>query len=538
MLRVVYHRSTGHFVKNSESGDAQMLKSQTEKGYTMKAKPVILVVDDQPENIELLEAHLVPQGYEVLRAENGEAALQAIGENAVDLVLLDVMMPKLDGFEVCRRIKGDQRLRNIPVVMLTSLSAKEDRIKGIEAGAEDFISKPLDKGEVLARIKMLLKQKELTDNLTNAYDNINRLTKIGENIIKTFDPLNFNFKAEIDGIVGQIIRQKSDMTDQPQIVLVSMLNEKNAYEWYRYKYTLTSVERLEFSEAITLNLPKAEYSRLLFYNEPALEGPTFQSFVERLRGYDITPRNMVAYVSNNLSIFALNYARDVTAYDAAVLNSLVMQTLFLRSLSSQILGTTDAFEYTVKSLARASEVNDEDTGKHVLRVGLYSALLAKKLDKPDSFVDAIRIQALLHDVGKIHIPSSVLKNPDELSAGEWFVMKQHPLLGAKIIGDHPRFDMAKAIAFTHHERWDGTGYPNGLHKENIPLEGRIAAIADIYDAIRNARIYKVAYNHRDTCEILTKGDGRTMPKHFDPVVLDAFTGMRREFEDVYEANND
>jgi len=500
----------------------------------MKAKPVILVVDDQPLNIELLETFLVPQGYEVLKAEDGEAALKTIGENAVDLVLLDVMMPKIDGFEVCRRIKGDERLRNIPVVMITALSAKEDRIKGIEAGAEDFISKPIDKGELLARIKMLLRQKELTDSLTHAYDNIARLTNIGENILKTFDPLNFDFKSKIDGIVAQIIRQKSDMTDQPQIVLVSILNEKQKYEWYRYEFALKRVERLEFFDAITLTLPKPTNSRLIFYNEPLMEEPPFQSFVERLRGYNIVPRNMVAYMSKDLSIFAINYAREVNAYDAAVLNSIVMQTLFLQSLSSQIKETEDAFEYTVLSLARASEVNDEDTGKHVVRVGLYCALLAKRLNAPAAFVDAIRIQALLHDVGTLHIPSSLLKKRDEFSAAEWFIMKQHTIFGAKIIGDHPRFNIAKTIAFTHHERWDGTGYPQGLYKENIPLEGRISAIADIYDALRNPRIYKAAFDHKTVCEILTNGDGRTMPNHFDPLVLKAFTDLSSKFEEIYE----
>jgi response regulator RpfG family c-di-GMP phosphodiesterase len=275
----------------------------------------------------------------------------------------------------------------------------------------------------------------------------------------------------------------------------------------------------------------------MFYNEPAMEGPMFRSFVEKLRDYAIVPRNMVAYMSNSLSIFAINYAREVTAYDAAVLNSIVMQTLFLKSLSAQIQETEDAFEYTVQSLARASEVNDEDTGKHIVRVGLYSALLARALDQTDAFVQDIRLQALLHDVGKIHIPPVVLKKPDELSAGEWFVMKQHALLGARIIGAHPRLRMAKTIALTHHEKWDGTGYPNRLYKEAIPLEGRIVAIADIYDAIRNARIYKEAYNHKDTCDILTNGDDRTLPKHFDPAVLKVFTDMTGKFEEVYETYN-
>ena len=124
-------------------------------------KPRILCVDDEPNVLKFLEAVLVPNGYEVVKAEDGEEALEKLKGERIDLVLSDVTMPKLDGFEVCRRIKADDRYRNIPVVIITGLAAKQDRIKGIEAGAEDFISKPIDPAEVLARIKMLLKAKEL-----------------------------------------------------------------------------------------------------------------------------------------------------------------------------------------------------------------------------------------------------------------------------------------------------------------------------------------------------------------------------------------
>ena len=123
-------------------------------------KPRILCVDDEPEILKFLEAVLVPNGYEVVKAEDGEEALEKLKGERIDLVLSDVTMPKLDGFEVCRRIKADDRYRNIPVVIITGLAAKQDRIKGIEAGAEDFISKPIDPAEVLARIKMLLKAKD------------------------------------------------------------------------------------------------------------------------------------------------------------------------------------------------------------------------------------------------------------------------------------------------------------------------------------------------------------------------------------------
>src|SRR3990170_1987726 len=139
----------------------------------MIPKPRILCVDDEPLNLMVLEGVLVPKEYEVIRADSGKMALAIVKKQKIDIVLLDVMMPEMNGYELCRKIKDDEKYRNIPVVMITSLSSKDDRIRGIEAGADDFISKPFDHGEILARIKMLLKIKELNDRLNYAYTNIN-----------------------------------------------------------------------------------------------------------------------------------------------------------------------------------------------------------------------------------------------------------------------------------------------------------------------------------------------------------------------------
>src|SRR4030042_1529640 len=133
----------------------------------MKDKPVILIVDDQPQNIELLEAQLVPQGYEIVRATSGEEALGKLSGNQIDLILLDVMMPGMDGFEVTRRVRQDDKNRLIPIILVTALRETEDRVKGIEAGCDDFLSKPVDKMELLARVKSLLKVKVYNDLLSN-----------------------------------------------------------------------------------------------------------------------------------------------------------------------------------------------------------------------------------------------------------------------------------------------------------------------------------------------------------------------------------
>jgi response regulator RpfG family c-di-GMP phosphodiesterase len=498
-------------------------------------KPTILCVDDEPLNLSLLEAMLVPRGFEVVKAADGPAALELIRIVRVDVVLLDVMMPGMDGFEVCRRIKSDIDRGNIPVVMITALSDRENRIRGIESGAEDFISKPFDIAEVLARIKMLLQVKELNDRLKSAYHNIARLSAFGEQIITNFDPVNFDFMEKIDGIVQQIIRNRLDLTDSPQIVVIGMVDQAGDCQWLRYDSLDKEVDR----SSISLNLDhklafSAGTAPILAYHNESDTDLAASALVGELKKYQIPVSNIVRYSNDKFCLIALNYGREVTTDDATVLNSVVMQSLFLRSLALQVRDTESAFEYTVFALARASEANDEDTGDHILRVGNYCALLARQLKMPEKFVQAIRIQAALHDVGKIHIPADILKKPEKLTSDEWREMKMHTVYGSKIIGGHQRMSMADRIALSHHERFDGSGYPSGLVGEQIPIEARIMNLADQYDALRNSRCYKTGFDHETACRIIMEGDGLTLPQHLDPAILKAFKETQGQFAAIYE----
>lgn len=320
----------------------------------------ILCVDDEDFTLDLLETLLTPPGYEVLTALNGNRALETLSAKNVDLVLLDIKMPGMDGYEVCGKIKSDPATRHIPVIMMTSMDSRDSKLKSIEAGAEEFLAKPLDREELLLRVK----------NIINARD----------------------------------------------------------YE--------------------------------------------------------------------------------------------------------------DAFTYLIHALARTSEANDIDTGNHILRVGEYSALFAGELGMPEKYIENIRLQATLHDVGKVHIPSHILKKDGRLTEEEMEEVKKHSAIGAMIIGDHPRLALGKRIALSHHEKWNGAGYPSGLKGEAIPLEARITAIADCYDALRNSRIYKPCYDHREACEIITKGDGRLQPEHFDPKLLEIFKKIAPMLEALYEKLKD
>lgn len=224
------------------------------------------------------------------------------------------------------------------------------------------------------------------------------------------------------------------------------------------------------------------------------------------------------------------YSCDENAFKDTVAEECVQYVRHISSLLANLL----MIETMIYSLARAAEVNDEDTGNHILRVGEYCAALSREMGLPEEFAETIRIQAVLHDVGKMHVPASVLKKPGALSADEWGVMKQHSRYGAKIIGDHPALRMAKEIALTHHERFDGSGYPFGLKGDEIPVSARIIAIADQYDALRTKRVYKPAFTHERACAILLEGDGRSMPAHFDPEVLAAFDKIKDNFDEIFQ----
>ncbi len=275
----------------------------------------ILVVDDQEVNISLVEAILAPQGYQVIPAADAERALELVAAGPPDLILLDVMMPGMDGYEVCTRLKRDERTRLIPVIMLTSLSDVEDRIRGIEAGADDFLSKPFHQAKLSARLRALLKLKQFTDELEHAED-------------------------------------------------------------------------------------------------------------------------------------------------------------------------------VLCTLALSVEAKDAYTDGHCERLCLYSVALGRRLGLDKEHLKALHRGGYLHDVGKIAIPESILNKKMGLTAEEWEVMREHPVIGERICRPLKSLKLVFPIIRHHHERWDGGGYPDGLKREEIPLTARIIQIADIYDALITARPYK------------------------------------------------
>jgi len=489
-------------------------------------KKKVLCVDDEPMNLELLEAILEPAGYEVISIGAGNEALSILKHEEADLVLLDVMLPGIDGYEVCRRIKASAETASVPVIMITALSSSEEKIKSIEAGAEDFITKPFGTMEVLARIRKLIEIKEQGSKLVSLFGMLAGLAERGTTSSESLNSRKFDFFLEIDALIrgatagwkrgtgGMLVGTletgwiKHDLAD-PETV-----KARKRFSSERLSFLLEGQPRVLFSNNGESSSREADSASYAF----AKEGIPSSDFICR--------------AGNGICLVSYGLQKPVNDQDAIVLKAIAMQIMFLRSVASEIKETEKAFDYLVFTLARAAEANDEDTGVHILRVGKYAALLAGAIGMDTGFVESIRMQAQLHDVGKIHIPTEILRKPGLLSAEEFEIMKLHTISGARIIGVHERLGMASRIAHFHHEKWDGSGYPDGLKGEGIPLEARITTVADQYDALRNARTYKPAMSHEKACDIIVSGDGRSKPEHFDPAVLSAFIANGKVFEEM------
>jgi putative two-component system response regulator len=362
---------------------------------TYLEKQTVLVVDDTPDNLTLMSG-LLKDKYKVKIANNGERALKvALTGTPPDIILLDIMMPVMDGYEACRQLKANPETRDIPVVFLTAKAEVEDEMKGFELGAVDYITKPISPPIVLARVHTHLQLKKVRD----------------------------------------------------------YLKDQN-------EFLETEVEQR---------------------------------------------------------------TKEVVAVQ----------------------------EVTILAMASLAETRDNDTGNHIRRTQFYVRALAEKLRNHERFrhlvdndktIDLLFKSAPLHDIGKVGIPDHILLKPGRFTPEEFEIMKTHTTLGRDAILaaerrlglELPFLAYAKEIAYTHQEKWDGTGYPEGLSGDDIPISGRLMAVADVYDALICRRVYKEGMPHEKAVSIICEGKGA----HFDPDIVDAFTEIADEFNAIAKRYED
>ena len=340
----------------------------------------ILLVDDNTTNLQLLHETLDGIGYRLLIAKNGKTALAIARKAKPALILLDIMMPEMDGYEVCRRLKADEKTDRIAVIFITALADEEDEAKGLALGAVDYLTKPFNPDLVRARVRIHLELKQHQDQLE------------------------------------RLVRERT--------------------------------RRLELTQAVT-----------------------------------------------------------------------------------------------IESLATLAEYRDPETGGHIKRTQNYVKVLAKQLkqhprfrdDLNDDVIELLYMSAPLHDLGKIAVPDHILQKAGKLTDEEFAEMKKHTNYGhdalritEQKLGEDSFLRYAREIAYTHQEKWDGSGYPTGLKGDEIPISGRLMALADVYDALISKRVYKPPFPHEKAVEIIVEGKGN----HFDPDIVDAFIELEQTFRNI------
>jgi len=356
----------------------------------MRGKAIILIVDDSTENVHIL-LNIFKDEFKVFIAMNGVDALRMVHEVTPDIILLDIVMPRMDGYEVLTKLKEDESTANIPVLFITALTDTKDEQKGLEMGAEDYIIKPFQSALVKLRVKKHL--------------------------------------------------------------------ELNTYR---------------------------------------------------------------------------KHLSDVIAEKTAELEKVNRSKHLLQSVMIESLGTL-------------AEYRDPETGGHIKRTQSYVKALARHLKNKGKFKDILTedyinllyMSAPLHDVGKVGVHDSILQKHGSLTDSEFEEIQRHTIYGYNTLhkseiklGKNSFISLSMKIAHTHHEKWDGTGYPRGLKGDKIPLSGRLMALADVYDALISKRVYKPPFSHEKACDIIINGDGRTLPSHFDPDVLQAFIEIESVFRNI------
>lgn len=463
---------------------------------------ILIIEDDVPLTI-IYDQICNATGHETIIANNGGEALNQIeNENDIGVILLDRHLPDTDGFDICRSIREQYGSLERYIILITGDNDNEAHLAGLDAGADDFISKPVNLEILQRRVNVgvrsvsahrdLLEQKAVTDKL---YQENEFFKKGFEDAVQPY------MITSLDGMITHINRAVE--------------------KFYGYK----SKELIGMSTRI-LNPGKAEYinrgfSEVYFEN---LFSNLWQSIENPQQG---------SWEGDLINVTKSGEIKDVHMQIASIHNkngNKVGYSAFVWDLSEFIERERKSRHACFKTIVELAEVRDNETGEHLKRISKYSRLMAEHLGMTKKFIDNMENFSPFHDIGKVGIPDNVLLAPRKLTKEEFEIIKTHPTIGYDILKKTETLSFAADIAYCHHEKWDGSGYPRGLKGEEIPLCGRITALVDVYDALRMKRPYKEPWSHDKVYDLINSEKG----KHFEPKLVDLFNKLHLKFKAISE----
>lgn len=486
----------------------------------------LLIFTEDNELIKLLNKTLASMSFNTLFINS---ALDIHSEH-INLAIIDCSC--LDCANFIAKLNLQQG-EYIPIIAI----AKNDKIS-IDPSNIDFVIEVEDIEYMLPKICVnFLRFKTKFNDLKHCYNTMNLINNETEKLLNNISNEPANFLNPIESLIRHIFIINKDVMSKPSLIFTIDKNDKNiavtAYSCYGN--ILLKNPTQNFIDFRTFEYLSSFMSNTLDINNTHIDA--LRNYFSILKCDFLTSKdaikNYTYHSCGDALTIALNYNNTITRHDWDIIKDFTINFGMLTKINLQLSNVNNAFEYTANALARAAEAEDDETGTHIKRVNEYSRLISERLGLDSRFVEKIHFSAQMHDVGKLHVPQIILQKPGKLTSEEFDLMKQHTIFGAQIIGDSPQLSMAFDIALNHHEKFDGTGYPNGISGYDIPLPARVVALADIYDALRSVRKYKPSFSHMEALNIITKGDGRVMPSHFDPEILNIFAKFHSDFECIY-----
>ena len=503
----------------------------------------VLLVDDDADVRTLCNRFLTREGYEVEEAVDGLDALTKVSQHAPDVIIMDAMMPNLDGLECTRRLKADPLTSDIPIIMASVRTKQEDIIAGLEAGVDEYVTKPIRPREFVLRVRSMSRLYRGKQELLRSNEVRGEQTRVLTLLLDFSRDLAV--AEDLDAVLSKTIAVTSELTCSHRISIM-LPDSENRF--------------LRIAKATGIDKDLAGRVRVPVGG--AIAGRVFESKVPVvINGNEEALPQKLQYDSEFfVSVPLLSQALSASEHVVGVLNVTDRQgkrrfephELEYVDLIGNIAASAiqdcltrrardEARDSIVVALAKLTEYRDSDTGKHLDRVTRFCVLLAQELRSverhqaviTEGFFRDLERAVPLHDIGKVAVPDHILKKPGALTKEEIAIMRTHTTVGAHALRSViervpgvPFLAMAEEIAHGHHEWYDGRGYPCGVSGEDIPLAARIVAVADVYDALTTKRVYKDAMPHHKAAEIIVQSSGT----QFDPDVTDAF----RRREDAFE----